>query len=283
MNAAYREVQLALSNAGKQTFNADYATLTIPAVAIADPGQEIQVGFTGTTGNVSGSPLNTPVLPADLIEPEVITERQAGTTDMFVAVQNMTAHGGLPSYPQEGQIRFWEWREDALCLLGATQSVELKVRYKKGLAPFTTFLPAGTVTTNGQSVTYATGQWFTTGNSWRGQTIIINGVTYNVLLVQSTTSLVLGTSAGVQATPVAYQGPQSFTGNIGILNATNAIAYRAAVLALTPRGSPLVPTYSDMATAYKDGLITEENRQQQYSTYRRKPFSGRYGHGPFSW
>lgn len=282
MNAAYRDVQIALANAGKQTFTADYATLSVPAVATADPGQEIQISFTGTTGNVSGGSLASPVLPSDLIEPEVITERQDGSADPFQQMQNMTAHGGLPSYPQEGALRFWEWREDSICLLGATQQIQIKIRYSKGLAPFSTSIPTGTVNTSGQTVTFATGSWFTTGASWTGQTIMINGVSYTVLLVQSNTSLIISTSAGTQ-TGVTYQGPPSFSGNIGILNATNAIGYSATALALTPRGSPLAAGYAAQGEAYKDALITSENRQQQYSSYRRKPFSGRKRAVPFSW
>lgn len=69
-------------------------------------------------------------------------------------------------------------------------------------APFRT--PIGTVTTNGTAVTGSTGDGFPT---WlAGNPIFINGVEYTVLSVTNSAALVLTGSAGVQASPVAWNG-----------------------------------------------------------------------------
>lgn len=78
---------------------------------------------------------------------------------------------------------------------------------------------AGKVTTVGTAVTFSSGIPFSlagcsaeTGSTcdWNGKSIIINGVTYTISTVNSITSITLTTSAGTQASPVAYKGPSYF-------------------------------------------------------------------------
>jgi predicted secreted protein len=70
---------------------------------------------------------------------------------------------------------------------------------------------AGTVTTSGTAVTGVTGTPFVTGTSWVGLPITINAVQYLIASVTSATALVLTTSAGTQASPVAFSGPVIYT------------------------------------------------------------------------
>jgi hypothetical protein len=55
------------------------------------------------------------------------------------------------------------------------------------------------VNTSSTTVTWVSGQQFTTGTSWNGQTIIINGARFVISSVSSATSLTLTTGAGTQS------------------------------------------------------------------------------------
>ena len=61
----------------------------------------------------------------------------------------------------------------------------------------------GTVTTSGTAVT-GSGTNFVTSGAWTGLPMVINGVQYYISSVGSTTSITLTTSAGTQASAVAY-------------------------------------------------------------------------------
>jgi hypothetical protein len=74
------------------------------------------------------------ILPGDMIYPEVVWERQTGTNDTF---QRMTqTQEGLPSRPQGPCLREWEWRNDNLNFLGATQQRDIRLRYYAALPQF---------------------------------------------------------------------------------------------------------------------------------------------------
>lgn len=57
----------------------------------------------------------------------------------------------------------------------------------------------GTVNTNGTAVTWVSGTQFTTGTSWNGKIININGSTFTISSVTNATALVLTGSAGVHS------------------------------------------------------------------------------------
>jgi hypothetical protein len=50
---------------------------------------------------------------------------------------DLTAHGGLPSLPQDASLFYWEWRADGLYFLGATQDTQIRLRYEKALPDLT--------------------------------------------------------------------------------------------------------------------------------------------------
>lgn len=63
----------------------------------------------------------------------------------------------------------------------------------------------GSVTTNGQAVAWVSGQTFQDSDAtWQGKTFTVNGVAYLVQSVTDPENLLLTTSAGVQASAVAY-------------------------------------------------------------------------------
>jgi hypothetical protein len=136
VNSAYRQVQLALANIGKQTFTKDMYIVTIPAIATVDPGLQVALRFDGISGNIP-NPSNSPTLPQDLLEPLQLWERPTGSTDDFVPMINLTSHGGLPSVPQSFNLRWWAWNTDFMSFIGAEEETDIRIRYQCGFIPFT--------------------------------------------------------------------------------------------------------------------------------------------------
>jgi hypothetical protein len=98
--------------------------------------QDIELDLVGTTGvtNTEISDVSSPQLPTDCLMPHVLWERAtANTGDVFVPMEKFTG-GGMLNLQPSGYMRLWEWREDKINLIGATQSVTVRVRYEKGLA-----------------------------------------------------------------------------------------------------------------------------------------------------
>ncbi len=125
LNSAYRKVQRALANVQSGTFIADNTTFVVPAVSAVDPSAQVVI-------NDSTAPPNQ--LPTDLLVPDRLWERPAAPAvggQNFIEMTDMTDHGGLPSVPQGTTLRFWEWRGDGLYFAGATQDVQVRMRYHK--------------------------------------------------------------------------------------------------------------------------------------------------------
>src|ERR1700692_2249556 len=108
LNSAYRKVQRAIGNAGGGGFIQDDALLVVAAVAGQDAS--LQVSISDAT-----APPNQ--LPTDLLVPLKLWERPNGSTDDFLEMLALTAHGGLPSLPQDASLVYWEWRADGLYFL----------------------------------------------------------------------------------------------------------------------------------------------------------------------
>lgn len=128
VNAAYRKTQRALSNVQSGTFLSDDVLLVVPAVTVVD--SSAQVSVTDAT-----APPNQ--LPTDLLVPLKLWERPNLGSDDFVEMTDLTNHDGLPSEPQVGRLRFWEWRADGLYFLGATQDTQIRLRYEKSYPDLT--------------------------------------------------------------------------------------------------------------------------------------------------
>lgn len=128
VNSAYRKAQRALANVQSGSFLSDNVLLVVPAVAA--PDASVQVSVTDAT-----TPPNQ--LPADLLVPEKLWERSNGSSDDFVEMTDLTGHGGLPSEPQASMLRYWEWRADGIYFLGATQDVQIRLRYQRSYPDLT--------------------------------------------------------------------------------------------------------------------------------------------------
>lgn len=123
-NAAYRKVQRELATAGSPVFLTDDVEKVVAAVGT--PDASTQVAITDATADPNQ-------LPTDLLEPLKLWERPNGSSDAFVEMADLTGHGGLPSQVQGTTLRFWEWREDGIYFIGATQDVQIRLRYQKAL------------------------------------------------------------------------------------------------------------------------------------------------------
>jgi len=122
LNSAYRKVQRALGNAGGGGFIQDDALLVVPAVGA--PDASVQVSLSDATAAPNQ-------LPTDLLVPLKLWERANGSTDDFEEMVDLTRHGGLPSRVQDSTLSAWEWRADGLWFVGATQDVQIRLRYLK--------------------------------------------------------------------------------------------------------------------------------------------------------
>ncbi len=122
VNSAYRKVQRALANAGVGTFIVDNVTVVVTAVAAADASLQVVI-------NDATAPPNQ--LPTDLLVPVKLWERPNLSTNDFIEMVDLTDHGGLPSRPQGLTLDVWEWRGDGIYFLGATQDVQVRIRYQK--------------------------------------------------------------------------------------------------------------------------------------------------------
>src|SRR5271157_3945557 len=134
LNEALAEVQGELRNHGVDTFTKETILTPILVVAIKDPAVQVIVSDTGYFDGSNNYP--SPYVPSDLIEPILLWERQTGSTEDFVPMKQIL--DGLPSVTQSSRLRIWEWRGDQIVMPGATQSNDLRLRYKGSQANFVT-------------------------------------------------------------------------------------------------------------------------------------------------
>ncbi len=119
LNSAYRGLQRELAENG---------------VSVMVEQQDIELDPDPTTGvtNTEISDVSSPQLPADCLMPHMLWERAAAnTTDVFIPMEKFTSGGGMLNLQPSSYLRLWEWREDKVNLIGATQSITVRIRYEK--------------------------------------------------------------------------------------------------------------------------------------------------------
>lgn len=134
-NISYRQVQRALSVNGGPLFISDNLQFTLAQVVTIDPS--LQTSLTDVGYNNGTVVSNPPQLPTDLLEPEKIWERPTGSNSDFIEMTDLTEGGGLTSLPQGATLGVWEWRSDGIYFRGATQSTDIRLRYKKAYPDLT--------------------------------------------------------------------------------------------------------------------------------------------------
>ena len=119
LNSAYRGLQRELAENG---------------VSVMAEQQDIGLDVDSSTGvtNRELSDVSSPQLPTDCLVPHMLWERAASnTTDVFVPMEKFTSGGAMLSLQPSTYLRLWEWREDKVNLVGATQSITVRIRYEK--------------------------------------------------------------------------------------------------------------------------------------------------------
>ncbi|HEV2287399.1 MAG TPA: hypothetical protein VGR81_00435 [Candidatus Acidoferrales bacterium] len=116
LNSAYRALQRELAEEGVSVL-----------VAQQDLNLPLASGVTVT----EISDVSSPQLPTDLLAPHQLWEQAANSSDLFIPMEKITS--GLPNFQPSSYLRMWEWREDTIQLIGATQEITLRVRYEKSL------------------------------------------------------------------------------------------------------------------------------------------------------
>ena len=114
------------------TFTKETILTPVTAIPTVDPGLQVNISDTG----YFDSSVNhaAPQCPTDLLNPIFMWERTTGSTENWVEMEERP--DGLPSMVQSTRLKIWEWRQDALYMPGATQSEDLRLRYKGSQAQF---------------------------------------------------------------------------------------------------------------------------------------------------
>ena len=184
INAAWRRLQELLVNFGCPWLTIEAILASVPLVTSADAG--IFVWF-NWANYWDGTGLQVaPVLPQDLIAPVRLWERAHGATSFFPMDK---IDGGLPAVPKLTYNKSWEWRNGSIWMPGSTQVMDLRLRYAAFYADFIASTNQGVVNTTavGNAVAWVSGTNFT--GKVAGDTVFINGVSYVIQTVVSSTSL----------------------------------------------------------------------------------------------
>lgn len=119
LNSAYRGLQRELAESG---------------VSVLVEQQDIGLDLNSSTGatNTEISDVSSPQLPTDCLMPHMLWERAAANTaDVFVPMEKFMSGGSMLNLQPSTYLRLWEWREDKINLVGATQSITVRIRYEK--------------------------------------------------------------------------------------------------------------------------------------------------------
>jgi hypothetical protein len=125
LNSAYRGLQRELAENG---------------VSVLTEQQDIELDVDPSSGvtQTELSDVSSPQLPTDCLAPHMLWERATtNTTDVFVPMEKFTSGGSMLNLQPSTYLRLWEWREDKVNLIGATQSITVRIRYEKVLPALT--------------------------------------------------------------------------------------------------------------------------------------------------
>jgi hypothetical protein len=125
LNSAYRGLQRELAEVGV-------------SVLVEQQDLDLELGPTTGVTPTEISDTSSPQLPTDCMCPHMLWERAtANTTDVFVPMEKFTSGGSMLNLQPSTYLRLWEWREDKINLIGATQAITVRIRYEKALPELT--------------------------------------------------------------------------------------------------------------------------------------------------
>ena len=141
LNSSIRELYRELRNVGEPVLIKDNIILTnLPIInsptqgglGAVDPAVQTVLS---TQGYFDGTMLWPNFqLPGDMLYPTALWERATGTNDVFHRMD--APSGGLESAMQGPYLKQWEWRNNNLNFRGATQGVDIRMRYYCSLPQF---------------------------------------------------------------------------------------------------------------------------------------------------
>lgn len=140
LNSSIRELYRELRNVGEPVLIKDNVIFTnLPIInsptnglGQADPAVQTMLTPQGYFDGVQFWP--NFLLPSDMLYPTKMWERTTGTNDVFHSMD--APSGGLESAMQGPYLKQWEWRNLNLNFRGATQPVDIRVRYYCSLPQF---------------------------------------------------------------------------------------------------------------------------------------------------
>jgi len=140
LNSSIRELYRELRNVGQPTLIKDNVLIlgltpvNSPRYGLGQPDPAVQV-FLSFGGYFDGLEMNgNLLLPSDVITVERVWERQFGTTNLFVPMEQ--PQFGLSSCLQGPVFAIWEWRNDSIWMVGSTEKRDLRLRYWCALPQF---------------------------------------------------------------------------------------------------------------------------------------------------
>ena len=140
LNSSIRELYRELRNVGQPALVKDNVNIigltpvNSPTFGLAatDPAVQVRLGFDGYFDGVT---LNSDLLlPSDVITVERVWERQNNSNNPFIPMTQ--PQFGLPSRFQTPALGQWEWRNQAIWMVGSTQTRDLRLRYWCSLPQF---------------------------------------------------------------------------------------------------------------------------------------------------
>ncbi len=136
LNGALENLQDRLRDYGAITLIRDNIIMSpITPIVKIDPAVQINVSFTGFFDGTTQH--SDPKLPADCLVPITLYERETGSGNDFNPMEQI--QNNLPSASQCQYLGIWEWRGgqagDAIWMIGATTSRDLRLRYQGQLVP----------------------------------------------------------------------------------------------------------------------------------------------------
>lgn len=125
LNSAYRGLQRELAENG---------------VSVLVEQQDLNLATDPASGLTPAeiSDVSSPQLPTDCLAPHMLWERAtANTADVFAPMEKFTSGGAMLNLQPSSFLRLWEWREDKVNLIAATQPITVRIRYERVLPEIT--------------------------------------------------------------------------------------------------------------------------------------------------
>lgn len=125
LQLCYEQLQKRLVRGGMNTYNKYGYVVGLTPVATSDPTVQVELNYLSYYDGVNLA--DEPTLPADLIVPLEIWERQSDTINRWSRMGQVS--DSITTSSQTAAFGEWDWENDTLFLPGATQTNDVKMKY----------------------------------------------------------------------------------------------------------------------------------------------------------